>query len=138
MADVTSFEDVPLPADKVWSVIGDFAGIRKWAVLVQSETVEDTPAGKVRLLTMGNGATVRELLVTSSDHSYTYTMADHGDTGAYRSTLAAIPLDESLTRIELILHATPSGDQTEEALVERYTKFGRGNIKAMKKALGLS
>ena len=65
MADVTSFEDVPLPADKVWSVIGDFAGIRKWAVLVQSETVEDTPAGKVRLLTMGNGATVRELLATS-------------------------------------------------------------------------
>lgn len=65
MADVTSFEDVPLPADKVWSVIGDFAGIRKWAVLVQSETLEDTPAGKVRVLTMGNGASVRELLVTT-------------------------------------------------------------------------
>jgi hypothetical protein len=138
MADVTSFEDVPLPADKVWSVIGDFAGIRKWAVLVQNETIEETPAGKVRVLTMGNGATVRELLVTSSDYSYTYTMADHPDTGDYRSTVAAIPVDESVTRIELILHATPGADQTEEGLVDRYTKFGRGNIKAMKKALGLA
>src|SRR5579864_832112 len=47
MADVSTFEDVNLPAETVWSVIGDFAGIRKWAVLVQSESVEDTPTGKV-------------------------------------------------------------------------------------------
>ena len=44
MADVSTFEDVNLPADTVWSVIGDFGGIRKWAVLVQGETVEDTAA----------------------------------------------------------------------------------------------
>ena len=41
MADVSTFEDVNLPADKVWSTIGDFAGIRKWAVLVENESVED-------------------------------------------------------------------------------------------------
>src|SRR6185437_7691680 len=35
MTDVSTFEDVILPADTVWNVIGDFGGIRKWAVLVQ-------------------------------------------------------------------------------------------------------
>jgi hypothetical protein len=41
MADVSTFEDVNLPADKVWSTIGDFAGIRKLAVLVEKESGED-------------------------------------------------------------------------------------------------
>ena len=43
MAEVTATDDVPVNADKVWSVIGDFSGIRKWAVLVQAETTEQTP-----------------------------------------------------------------------------------------------
>jgi hypothetical protein len=57
-ADISNFEDVPLPADKVWSVIGDFSGIRKWAVLVEAETTEDTPAGKVRTLNLLKGRVV--------------------------------------------------------------------------------
>ena len=61
MADVKHTEDVALPADKVWAVIGDFGGIRKWATIVESETVEQTPAGPVRTLTMPEGRTVREL-----------------------------------------------------------------------------
>ncbi len=88
MADVSTFEDVPLPADKVWAVIGDFAGIRKWAVLVQGESVEDTPAGKVRTLQMPEGRVVKELLAASSQYSYTYTMVDRPEMADYRSTVA--------------------------------------------------
>ena len=78
MADVSTFEDVNLPVETVWSAIGDFAGIRKWAVLVEKESVEDTPAGKVRTLNMPEGRVVRELLAAHSQYSYTYTMLDRG------------------------------------------------------------
>jgi len=93
MADVSTYEDVPLPADRIWSVIGDFGGIRKWAVLVQSESVEDTQAGKVRTLGMPENRVVKELLAHQSPYSYTYTMLDRPEMADYRSTVAVVPLD---------------------------------------------
>ena len=137
MADVSTFEDVNLPADTIWNVIGDFGGIRKWAVLVQGESVEDTPAGKVRTLQMPEGRVVRELLAASSQYSYTYTMLDRPEMADYRSTVAVIPLDKDNSRIELIVSLSASGETTEEQITERYTKNLRGNLRAMKKALGL-
>ena len=137
MAVVSTHEDVALPADKVWEVIGDFSAIRKWAVLVKSETVEETPAGKVRSLVMPDDRVVKELLAASSQYAYTYTMLDRPEMADYRSTVAVIPLDANNSRIELIVSLSPSGDTTEEQITERYTKNLRGNLRAMKKALGL-
>jgi hypothetical protein len=137
MADVSTFEDVNLPADTVWNVIGDFAGIRKWAVLVQSESVADTPAGKVRTLIMPENRVVKELLAAQSQFSYTYTMLDRPEMADYRSTVAVIPLDATHSRIELIMHLSPPEGQTDEDLTVRYTRNLRGNLWAMKKALGL-
>ena len=138
MADVTMFEDVSLPADTVWNVIGDFAGIRKWAVLVQSESVEDTPAGKVRTLVMPENRVVKERLAAQSQYSYTYTMVDRPEMADYRSTVAVIPLDAANSRIELIVHLSPSQGQTDDDITARYTRNLRGNLRAMKKALGLT
>lgn len=138
MADVSTFEDVNLPVETVWSAIGDFAGIRKWAVLVEKESVEDTPAGKVRTLNMPEGRVVRELLAAHSQYSYTYTMLDRPEMADYRSTIAAIPLDASATRITLIMHLSPTEGQTDEDIVARYTRNLRGNLRAMKRALGLA
>jgi hypothetical protein len=138
MADVSTFEDVNLPADTVWNVIGDFGGIRKWAVLVQSESVEDTPAGKVRTLLMPENRMVKERLAAQSQYSYTYTMVDRPEMADYRSTVAVIPLDPTHSRIELIVHLSPSEGQTDEDITARYTRNLRGNLRAMKKALGLA
>ena len=138
MAIVSTYEDVALPADKIWSVIGDFAGIRKWAVLVKSETVEETPDGKVRSLVMPDDRVVKERLAASSQYSYTYTMLERPEMADYRSTVAVIPLDDNNSRIELIVSLSAVGDTTEEQITERYTKNLRGNLRAMKKALGLS
>ena len=137
MADVSTFEDVNLPADTVWNVIGDFGGIRKWAVLVQSESVEDTAAGKVRTLIMPENRVVKERLAAQSQYSYTYTMVDRPEMADYRSTVAVIPLDSDHSRIELIMHLSPSEGQTDEDITARYTRNLRGNLRAMKKALGL-
>jgi hypothetical protein len=137
MADVSTFEDVNLPADQIWSVIGDFANIRKWAVLVQSESVEDTQAGKIRTLGMPEGRVVKERLAHSSQYSYTYTMVDRPEMADYRSTVAVVPLDAKASRITLIIHLSPSDGQTDEDITARYSRSLRGNLRAMKKALGL-
>lgn len=137
MADVSTFEDINLPADAVWNVIGDFGGIRKWAVLVQAASVEDTPLGKIRTLVMPEDRVVKERLVVQSQYSYTYAMVGRVDMADYRSTVAVIPLDENHCRICLIMHMTPPEGQTEDEVTARYTRNLRGNLRAMKKALGL-
>ncbi len=136
MADISTFEDLALPAETVWSVIGDFSGIRKWAGLVQSETTEDTPAGKIRTLVMPDNRVVRERLAAQSQFSYTYTMLDRPEMADYRSTVAVIPLDDHNCRITLIVRLSPSEGVTDEDITTRYTKNLRGNLRAMKKALG--
>ena len=138
MADATTYEDVPLPAEQVWDVIGDFANIRQWAVVVKEERQEEEPARRVRILTMADGNVVKEALVVRSQFSYTYSLVDQPTMKDYRSTIAVVPLDEASCRIELIVHVGTSEGATDEELTARYERFVRGNLKAMKKALGLA
>ena len=134
MADLTDYADVDLPAQQVWDVIGDFAAISQWATVIQGQTTEDTPEGRVRTLTMGPDRTVRELEVVSSQFSYTYAMLDRSPDYEYRSTIAVIPLDAGHSRILLILHVVDP-EQDDSALAGRYAKFLRGNLRAMRAAL---
>ena len=136
MADLTDYADVDLPAQQVWDVIGDFAAISKWAPAIQGQTTEDTPEGRVRTLPMGPDRKIRELEVVSSQFSYSYAMLDRPPTYEYRSTIAVIPLDAGHSRIQLVHHVVDP-EQDEGALTDRYTKFLRGNLKAMRAALGV-
>jgi uncharacterized protein YndB with AHSA1/START domain len=136
MADLTEHTDVGLPAQQVWDVIGDFAAISKWAPKIQGQTTEDTPDGRVRSLPMGPDRVVRELELVSSQFSYTYGMLDRPPTYEYRSTIAVIPLDADQSRI-LLVHHVVDPDADDSALAERYTRFLRGNLKAMRIALGV-
>jgi hypothetical protein len=136
MPEVTVTDDIPMGADAVWNVIGDFSGIRKWAVLVKEESTEETPKGKVRSLTMPDGRVVRELLVKHDAHSYTYTL-DRPDMKEYFSTVRVAPVSGAASRIELTIQFVPVDDGATAEIKERLTKNGRGNIKAMKRALGL-
>ncbi len=136
MTQVSATEDVPLAADAVWSVIGGFSAIRKWAVLVQSESTEETPQGKIRSLTMPDGRVVRELLVEQDTHSYTYSL-DRPDMTEYLSTVSVVPTGDTSSRIELRIQFVPTDEGATAELSERLPRNLRGNIKAMKKALGL-
>ena len=136
MPELKVGDDVALGADAVWAVIGDFSGIRKWAGAVEAERTEMTPKGKVRTLTMPGGRTVEELLTDEGPHHYTYTL-DRPDMEAYSSTVSVVPADDGASRIEYVVRFTPKDASALEATTEQLTKFCRGNIKAMKRALGL-
>jgi uncharacterized protein YndB with AHSA1/START domain len=135
MADLTEYTDVDLPAQQVWDLVGDFAAISKWAPRIQGQTTEDTPEGRIRTLPMGPDRVVREIEVVTSQFSYTYGMLDKPPTYEYRSTVAVIPLTAGQSRI-LMVHHVVDPDSDDSALTERYTKFLRGNLKAMRTALG--
>jgi hypothetical protein len=137
MHEVTTGEDVALGAGAVWAVIGDFSGIRKWATLVEAETTEQTIDGKVRTLTMPGGRKVTELLADQGEHFYTYTMR-RPDMKAYFSTISVRPAGESTSHIELMVKFEPKDEEALEATREQLSKFLHGNLKAMKRALGLA
>jgi hypothetical protein len=136
MHEVTTAEDVPLGAEAVWAVIGDFSGIRKWAGLVEAESTERTADGKVRTLTMPGGRVVRELLTDEGPHHYTYTL-DRPDMKAYFSTVSVKPKGDGECRIELVVRFEPKDEGALAEVTEGFGKFTRGNLKAMKRALGL-
>jgi hypothetical protein len=125
-------DTIPQSADAAWAVIGDFSGMKKWAPIVESESTEDTPKGKVRTLTLG-GRTVVELMVDHGPHHYTYTL-DRPDMKIYRSTVSVSPQDEG-AMIVLTVEFEPveGGDVT--ASTEGFMKFLGGNLKAMKRAV---
>ena len=127
-------DDVPFAADAVWGIIGDFHGIRKWALVVADETPEITSEGEFRIISMGDGRQVREQLVARDEHSYTYTLP-RPDLRSYLSTIRVVPLASGQSRIELeILFEVDDG--VDVAPIEaRLGKFCGQNLKAMKAAL---
>ena len=139
MPEASATEGVPLSADKVWSVIGDFSGIRKWAVLVQAESTEQTPQGPVRSLTMPDGRIVRELLIRQDEHSYTYAL-DRPDMTEYASTVAVVPTGADACQIKLTVQLNISRSMAAASgeIGDKLARNLRGNVKAMKKALGIA
>ena len=133
MRKLTLAETVPQDADKVWAVIGDFSGIRKWAPAVEAESTETTPEGPVRTLTMPGGRVVKELLVDSGPRHYTYSL-NRPDMKVYRSTVAVTQTAEGEAMIELTVVFDPADGVEMTPATEGFMKFLGGNLKAMKRA----
>jgi hypothetical protein len=126
-------DKVPQAATSVWSVIGDFSGIRKWAPIVEAEATEATPKGKVRTLTMPGGRVVSELMTSEGEFHYTYTL-DRPDMKSYHSTVAVRPIDAGASMIELTLEFEPAEGVDMTETTGALLKFLGGNLKAMKRA----
>ena len=136
MHTVTTTDDVALSAEAAWAVIGDFSGIRKWATLVEAESTRDTPDGKIRTLTMPGGRTIDERLTAEGPFSYTYTL-ERPDMNIYLSTVSVEPAGPSAAKIVLVVEFDPKDEMRSEEFTEGFSKFHRGNLKAMKRALGV-
>jgi hypothetical protein len=70
MAKVSKSKAFAVPADQMWSRIGDFHRLQTWASGIERE--ERIDEGKRRRLTLGGGMQMIERLVTEGDREYTY------------------------------------------------------------------
>ena len=101
MARAHASSVINAPIEQVWARIRDFNGLPDWHPGVASSEIEGgEPAnqpGCVRVLTLGNGAVIRERLLEMSDlgHHYSYAILDSPlPVANYRATLRLRPISD--------------------------------------------
>jgi Polyketide cyclase / dehydrase and lipid transport len=94
MARAYASSVINAPIDKVWDRIRDFNALANWHPAVAKSAIEGgEPSGQVgcvRVLTLQNGATIREQLLEMSDlgHHYSYSILEGPlPVANYRATL---------------------------------------------------
>ena len=79
-AQLTASKEMAVNAspETVWKMIGDFNHLDVWHPLVTASELTSRSSdeiGAIRVLTLGNGATITEKLVANDDTSHTYSYA---------------------------------------------------------------
>lgn len=64
--EVTRSVQVAANADEVWALVGRFDGLADWHPAVTASLLDESD-GRIRILTLGNGASLRERLLERSD-----------------------------------------------------------------------
>jgi hypothetical protein len=136
---------IDAPIDQVWRRIRDFNGLPGWHPGVAKSEIEGgEPAnqpGCVRVLTLGNGAVIRERLLEMSDlgHHYSYAILESPMPVAnYRATLRLRHISDgnrTFAEWNASFDADPPEKQTE---TEKFISNGvfQGGFDALKKHLG--
>ncbi len=145
MARAHASSVINAPIEQVWARIRDFNGMPKWHPgIAKSEIVGSQPSdqvGCVRVLTLGNGAVVRERLLELSDmgHHYSYTILDSPlPVANYRATLRLRRIsDGNRTHADwtATFEANPPDKQAEAEQMISNDVF-QGGFNALKKLFG--
>ncbi len=137
MPEVHVKDEFDATIEAVWDVIGDFAGIRKWAQ-IESLEVEGEGVGAVRTIGMPGGLTLKERLESFDPeaHRFSYSMTETGPL-PISNYLATVTLSEAgPDRCAIDWRGsfeTPGEAAPVEKMIEGvYT----GGIAAIKKLLG--
>lgn len=108
-------------ADTVWQVIGNFGTLNTWHPAVVKETVTGTgnDAGDTRVLTLGDGATITEVLVDTDNSSrqYTYVIKQSPlPVSGYLSTIKVLPEGKDKAKVIWSSTFNAKGATAQEAM----------------------
>jgi hypothetical protein len=145
MARAHASSVINAPIDQVWRRIRDYNGLPGWHPGVAKSEIEGgEPAnqpGCVRVLTLGNGAVIRERLLEMSDlgHHYSYAILESPlPVANYRATLRLRPIsDGNRTFAEWSASFDPDPPE-KQAEAENMIGDGvfQGGFEALKKHFG--
>ncbi|MEN3976539.1 SRPBCC family protein [Emcibacter sp. SYSU 3D8] len=102
MGTVNVEQDLPVPADKVWKVLADFAGFLEWTGTDPARTIEITGGpgvGMTRHLTLPGIGTMAERLDT----------LDHGTRTQVYTLVAGKPIGMGQYRATVVVSDRPGG-----------------------------
>ncbi|MBT3166485.1 SRPBCC family protein [Streptomyces sp. Vc74B-19] len=116
MATTAAAIDIPVPADRVWQLIGGFDSLPDWLPYIPVSTPGE--GGRVRTLTNEDGGVIVERLEAFDNQARTYSysilQAPFPVTG-YRSTLTVHEKPGGQSRVEWSGTFTPAGTSEQEA-----------------------
>jgi hypothetical protein len=145
MARAHASSVIDAPIDQVWARIRDFNGLPGWHPgVARSEIEGGEPAnqpGCVRVLTLGNGAVMRERLLEMSDlgHHYSYAILDSPlPIANYRATLRLRPISDgnrTFAEWSASFDADPPEKQAEAERMLSKSVY-QGGFDALKKHFG--
>ena len=139
MSNVSMSTQLPVSADQVWSVIGNFNALAQWHPAVESSSLEE--GGTVRRLTLaGDGGEIVERLEHHDDQSrsYTYSILQGPiPVEDYVSTLTVREAESGVgCVVEWSSEFTPSGAPESEAVAAVRGLYEAG-LENLKKMLGM-
>jgi uncharacterized protein YndB with AHSA1/START domain len=136
MASTTATIDIPVPAARVWQLIGGFDSLPDWLPYIPESVLSE--GGRVRSLTNEEGGVIVERLEAFDNrertYSYSILQAPFPVTG-YRSTLAVHEVSGGQSRVEWSGTFTPDG-ASEEEVVALFHGIYREGLAALAKTLG--
>ncbi|GAA0906911.1 SRPBCC family protein [Streptomyces thermoalcalitolerans] len=136
MATTTATLDIPVPAERVWDLIGGFDSLPDWLPYIPQSTLSE--GGRVRSLTNEEGEVIVERLEAfdnqARSYSYSILKAPFPVTG-YRSTLTVHEVSDGHSRVEWTGSFTPAGASEEEVIALFHGIYTDG-LAALKKTLG--
>ncbi|BDA85160.1 MxaD family protein [Aureimonas sp. SA4125] len=109
---------IAAPAEKVWAVVGDFAGIAAWNPAIKSaEATGGTERGATRSLTLEKGAITESLDSYSAERRvYSFRLS--------RENVAAFPVSFYTAKITV----TEAGDESTVRWIGRFYRGDTGNF----------
>ncbi|MGW4600129.1 SRPBCC family protein [Streptomyces sp. NPDC004457] len=116
MATTTASLDVPVPADRVWQLVGGFGSLPEWLPYIPGSDLGE--GGRVRTLTNEEGGVIVERLEAFDDTARTYTYSivrAPFPVTDYRSTLTVRETPDG-ARVEWSGTFTPAGVPDQEAV----------------------
>ena len=133
-------ETVAAAADKVFAVIGDFAGLER-NEMIKDFTVTGSGVGAVRSIVLANGGVIEERLEKHDAQARTYTYAIINEQTAlpvakYVSTVVVTPIDAASSTVNWSSTFEPVGiaeAQAETIIAGVY----KGGIARTRRRLGL-
>ncbi|GAB2766080.1 SRPBCC family protein [Streptomyces bullii] len=135
MATTTATIDMPVPADRIWQLIGGFGSLPDWLPYIPGSELGE--GGRIRSLTNEEGGVIVERLEKFDDDARTYTYsileAPFPVTG-YRSTLTVREVSGSHSRVEWSGTFTPAGASEEEVIKLFHGIYTEG-LAALKRSL---
>lgn len=105
--------------DTTWKMIGDFNHLDVWHPVVVSSVLTQGTPNEVRLLTLGNGATITEKQVSRDDaqRSYTYAITESPlPVADYVSTISVSPSADGKSTVTWRSSFDANGVTDEEAV----------------------
>lgn len=116
MSKVVSKQELNVPAEKVWELIGNFNALASWHPAVESSELSD--GGSIRTLTLVGGGEIIERLekLEDGEYEYSYSIVDSPlPVSEYSAILKIVKNDDKSCTVEWGGQFNPSGASADEA-----------------------